>query len=792
MKTEKQQGTLPRVLRTVSLTAVTASFFFAGSGILVAGAQEAATARAPLEEIIVTATRRETSVQDVKYNLSAISGQQIDDLRILNTTDLARWIPGLTIVDQGSRQSNLAIIRGTNVNNVDTTDRNINTNGGTVGTFYGETPLYIDPLLVDMQRVEILRGPQGTLFGSRSLGGALRYIPETPDASEFSTDLHVRSFWLDESDDTSYQGDLTINAPIIKDVLAFRGSIARVENAGFIDYTSVLKEPGVSDPENPADLRTVEDANSEDVTLLRAALLWNITDSIDSTLTYTKQSRDVGGRQVNTQDSFGSGEYEAAYRYEEPNNRDHDIFQLDVNFDFGFATLTSATSFTEYKERGQRDQTDFNLFVFPPFADISGFDGFSVYSTETADTETFTQELRLVSQGESRLTWLAGIFYLDIDEKTTSTETAPGLSDYGNANEFPGFYDDTDVIYAFQGRNKLQETALFGQIGYQFTEAWQATIGGRWFDVENTLDGCTQFPIDFFDAGCEQGDASGDESIFMFNTSYQFTEAMLGYVTVSEGYGLGGSNPVPVCDDPAGNCIAESEAFVDPETVTNYELGMRTAWLNNTLTLNGAIYLMDYENIHVFGPSQVNPAIFITKSAGQAESTGIELELTAALGQFWWTAAGYTYNESELSQDSDGIYNETVKKGDLLPGTPRNQFSWYIANRFPMQNGLDFLFRYGINYTDEVYTKISNGSECCRENGEVLSNFFLHNASIGLAGEKWEATLFADNLTNENATTGVRGDTSIIQSLPDGTQDRRYYQNIIRPRSVGVDLRYRF
>ena len=200
---------------------------------------------------------------------------------------------------------------------------------------------------------------------------------------------------------------------------------------------------------------------------------------------------------------------------------------------------------------------------------------------------------------------------------------------------------------------------------------------------------------------------------------------------------------------------------------------------------------MDYKNIHVFGPSQVNPGIFITKSAGKAESTGIELELTAALGQFWWTGAGYSYNKSELGEDSDEIYDETINKGDLLPGAPRNQLSWYLANRFPMQNGLDFLFRYGMNYTDKVFTKFSDGSECCREDGEVLDEFFVHNSSIGLAGKKWEATFFADNLTNENAYTGLRGDTSNIQTDPvSGIKDRRYYKNIIRPRSIGIDFRY--
>jgi len=799
MKTAKVQGKLPGLLSSVSYTAATSAILLAASGILAVGAQEASGATSQLEETTVTATRRETSVQDVKYNLSAISGQQINDLRLLNSTELARWTPGLTIIDQGSRQSNLAIIRGTNVANVGTSDININTNGGTVGIFYGETPLYIDPLLIDMERIEILRGPQGTLFGSRSLGGALRFIPIKPDASEFSTDLHVRSYWLDKSDDTSYQGDITVNAPIIKDVLAFRGSLARVKNAGFIDYTSVVQEPGVSNPEDPTQLRRVDDANDEDVTLLRAALLWNITDKINSTVTYTGQKRDVGGRQVNTQDSFGSGEYEAAYRYEEPNSRDHDILQLDINVDFGFATLTSATGLAKYEENGQRDQTDLNYFEFPPIdlADIDNFAGFSVFATEAVDADTFTQELRLVSAGETRLSWLAGVFYQDFDEKVSSVETAPGLAAFDTTLALP-YGLISDDVYDFSGRNQLTEAAVFGQIGFYFTDAWQATIGGRWFDVDNTLDNCFGFP--YFDptTTCETGDASGNDTVFMFNTSYAFTDAMLGYVTISEGFGLGGSNPVPVCDDPLAACISVDEAFVEPETVINYELGMRTEWLDNRLVLNGAVYLMDYTNIQVFGPSSVS-GLNITKNAGKAESVGLELELTAALGEFWWLSAGYTYNQSELNADSDGIYfddfgdPEIVKKGDLLPGTPENQLSLFLANRYPMQNGMDFLFRGGMTYTDDVFTKIGNGSTCCRQDGEVLDDFFIFSGAIGLGGDRWEATLFADNLTNENAVTGVRGDRSDIQTDSfSGVKDRRYYHNIIQPRSVGVDLRYSF
>jgi iron complex outermembrane receptor protein len=165
------------------------------------------------DEIVVTATRRDTSVQDVPYNLSALSDADIKTLQIQDLSDIARWTPGLTHVDQGARDANQLIMRGLNASAINAPEFLRNSQGDRVSTYYGEVPVYIDLRPTDLERVEILRGPQGTLYGSRSLGGTIRYIPKAPDSKNFTVDANGRSYGMSESDDMGYDGSITVNAP---------------------------------------------------------------------------------------------------------------------------------------------------------------------------------------------------------------------------------------------------------------------------------------------------------------------------------------------------------------------------------------------------------------------------------------------------------------------------------------------------------------------------------------------------------------------------------------------------
>jgi len=785
-----------------------------------------------IQEIVVTATRRDTSVQNVDFNLSAYPGSQLEQQRIVDQVGLAKTVPGLIAVDQGNRNAPLLIMRGANLDTL-TAGELYQNSGETVSTFYGETPLYFDPLLIDVNRVEVLRGPQGTLYGGRSLGGSVRYMPALPDTQNLSVDVHGRGYAIDESDGGGFLGDITLNAPIIEDVLAFRGSIGYLNEDGFIDYTGVLQDPGTSDPEDPNDVRTVKDANDQKVSQLRLALLWNISDNWSSTLAYTHQTREFGARQVNTKDSYDTGEYEAAYRYLEPNERKNDIFNLMFNGNVGFADFVSTTSYTKFTEDGQRDQTDFwydfyaNLdFDFgDPFTvlsrDIEAWDELSAYTSEDIEEKIFTQEFRLISKTDTNLQWLAGLFYQKIDNDNSTTETLPGLSDWWNTNiagapdeEF--LTDDLeDIGFIGTGDNEFEEIAVYGQLGYNFTEAWQATVGGRYFKTDQDLTICEWYePVkgdtalggSFF--ACEDGGGKADESIFMFNTSYDFSDAAKSYFTVSEGYGTGGENPFITCNgndiNPPG-CIAPGEKDVEPEKVTNYELGARTTWFDSTLRLNAALYYMDWESIQVDGASSEDPSIIITRNGGKATTRGLEAELAYLLGDHWSFSLGYAYTKARFEEDLDvgSVYAfDIIEKGDRLPGSPEHQGNLYVGFDYPISGGLRVKADWLTTAQSDVLTKAGvGGSDCCREDGEALSGFAVHNLGLGLAGDRWEARLFADNLSNKYAETGLRGDLFYVQGNGFGIDNnwgsnpktlRTYHKNMIRPRTIGLDLRWFF
>ena len=204
-----------------------------------AGAEQ----RSMLEEIVVTATRRTESVQDIPINISAFAGTELEQQRIDNLREFARYVPGLTVVDQGPRSGSPVIVRGLNIDHLQVFDGE-NSGGETVATYFGEVPIYIDLDLVDMNRVEVLRGPQGTLYGASTLAGAVRFIPNKPDTEAFDLEVHGRTYSIDEADDLSYVADIMVNAPFA-DNWAFRGVARYMDQSGWIDQPFIIPNADV-------------------------------------------------------------------------------------------------------------------------------------------------------------------------------------------------------------------------------------------------------------------------------------------------------------------------------------------------------------------------------------------------------------------------------------------------------------------------------------------------------------------------------------------------------------------
>jgi len=751
-----------------------------------------------LDTVTVTATRRAATVQDVPLNLTATTALDIEQQHLSNLSDLVKTVPGLYLVDQGGRDANLLTVRGLNTNSLGASEGVGSSGGGVVAQYLGDIPLYLDLRLTDIERVETLLGPQGTLYGAGTLGGAVRYLPVRPQLGETSVQATTGLSSSSHSGDTGMESSAILNLPIGQHG-ALRASFGKYHDPGWVDYDDLVREPGVSNPQPDfgdaddvaANLTRKRDANDLTTSSARVGLRWMFGDAVDANLTYYYQRQESGGRTVNQVDAFGTGRYVSAYRFLEPNDRKSQLLALEVSADLGFATLTSATGYSKYEELGQRDQTDLLLDFQYGYED---FPSFAAYTREEVETRRFTQEVRLVSNDTGPLSWIVGGFYDRSDLTAYSSEFVPGIP------EFWGI-DRPDNLEYFQATfDKPEEKALFGEIGYDFTDKWNVTVGGRWFKYDD--DQKVGFALPLIDGSApdeiaityDPVNVSDKDSIFKFNTSYQFTPKLLGYATVSEGYRSGGANAVPACLDPLPDgqnvCALPNERLIKPDKTTNHELGLRSSWLDNRLVVNGALYYIDWDDVQVAGTT-VNGAIPITVNGAKARSQGVELTTQARLLPDLRLTASYTYNKAELAADAPGIVSgEDAFDGDRLPGSPQHMGNVSLQYTHSLSSGLILGANYSVAAQSDVDSRVG-----LRNGGEVLPGFAVHNASISLSGVAWKVNLYAKNLFDRYAETAVRNTPAYIETIEgDGTSFavRSYSKAMIAPLRVGASFTYYF
>jgi len=773
-----------------------------------------------IERIQVTASRRASTVQEAPINITALDSDVMKEQNISKLTDIARFVPGLSIPEQG-RGGNNIIVRGLNTNHTGP-----DSDGGTVATYFGEIPLAVDVRLVDVERVEVLIGPQGTLYGAGTLGGAIRYIPNKASLDETSFSFTADAFSGAESDDIGGESSFVVNVPLINDELAVRASFNHYNDPGFIDYNYVIKEGGVSNPDNLADTRKVEDANGEKVTTSRIALRWTPTDEVDATLTYLHQKGEFEGRSTTSYQALGPtnplrdqiGKYENAARYEEPDENTDQLLNLDLTVDLGFAELVSATGFSKHKNVGNRDQTD---LLYSLNYSYETFPSFSAYTRETEDDESLTQEIRLVSQGESALSWIVGGYYNKAtDNGGYSAEYTPGYGD------FAGLSSPGDLEYLSFGSGETVEKALFGELSYQINDKLNVTVGARFYEYEIEASSAVSIAywddavipgtLDFAPGEIQSTKDSGDGNLFKFNVSYKFTEDIMAYATVSEGFRLGGTNGIAACPDPLpGNqivCALPDEFSYEPDTTTNYELGFKSTWLNNRFYLNATLFSVDWDNAQVSSAATENGNQPYTTNAGTANSQGVEILTRAMLTDNITAFATYAYAKAELTSDVIGLFDESLLgdpdvspallaeysgfDGDRLPASPEQQFSMgvnYTQDIFD-DKVLDVV--YGLTYQSDILTRTG-----LRNEGEKISGYALSNLSATISAESWSVTLYVDNMFDKYAFTGARstprgtGVTDFPSKIGNSAtvgQIRSYGHYLTAPRTIGLKFNYMF
>lgn len=797
------------------------------SGILSfnASAQEAVDEPVRLEEVVVTATRRSESVMEIPINIAAVGSQEIEALRLTDIDKIARHVPGLTVVDRGPRNGAPdAFVRGLNTSSIGTAF-----SPDTVATYLGDVPMSVDFKPFDLERVEVLIGPQGTLYGQGTLGGAIRYIPRSADLNEFSSEVRVGVSKNGEASDFNTNAGLLLNVPLIPEVLAVRANVDFTKDAGFIDYGFVVREPGVSNPEpdfsNPADvaanLRRVEDVNDEDTVAARLNVRWAPTDSIEANLWYVYQDTNTQGRQINHEESFNTGRFEAGLRVLEPFEYKDEMAALTVSADLGWAEATGVIARSTFESGGQRDQTDL-LLNFQYGYEL--FPSFTAFTREDTDAETDTIELRLASKSEGKLSWVAGYFRSEFQSDTISREFTPGFDQFAVDNLGGVQLRPDSLEYIQLGDNNSTEEAFFGELTWAFNDNFRATLGYRnySFEVDNeggfglplletVFNGNSPTEIDsFIDLGRNQGEDSGD--LFKLNVAWDINDSALVYATYTEGYRNGGVNSVPQCTaEQIGStgqqlCAQPDEVFIDPDTTQNYEIGYKGSFLDNRASATTSLYYVDWTDLQVDTTTALGN-LPITGNGSAAEAIGVEFKGQWQVSDNLYTALSYSYTKAELTARAPGLVgNLDALAGSRLPGSPEHQASFNMTYSTEMFGG-EVDFGYGFTYNGDVYNG-TGGPEDTLETAagapadrqfEALPSYDIHHLSATYIKDKWQVQLYIDNLFDDYYFTSVRSTRRFLQSEAAGPGRsvagktlRTYGRFPGTPQTIGMNFSYKF
>jgi outer membrane receptor protein involved in Fe transport len=774
-----------------------------------------------LEEIIVTATRRESSVHDIPFNISAISGSEISNANIVSSQELLRAMPGITSPDSGERlaeNNNIITIRGLNVD-PSATDRAF-LSDPTVSTYVSDTPIYGNFVLRDVNRIEVLRGPQGTLYGSGSLGGTVRYIFNKPDPSEFNGSVSASYGQSAGSDGNNASLDAVLNIPM-SDTAAFRLVAGRIDNDGVIDYVNVyatdsnnipLAEGGDIVLGGPV-YENKKDADSVEIDYARASLLLSPNDNFEATVTFMTQDGDFGGRRQQTSGPNGWDEYygenEIGAVILEPANTESDMASLEFQYDFGFATLSSSTSTYERSYIGTSDNSGF--FAARGWMYWYGYASFPrpAFAAERQNSEEgFVQELRLASNAnDSKVDWVVGAFYIDQEASAAQQTELRGFQEWhmaadpdgdGVSDDFGyigGYYDlSNNVSFDWTYDSDFQDFALFGEVTWHASDAVDVTLGARRFDNEHSVTSQTAFPIWFLANPVVSETNEDDDILLKANISWQASDDTMVYGTISEGYRRGGTNAAPVRPDVSYPNDPEWGSF-GSDSVVNFEIGVKGRAENLSYTI--AAFNVDWDDpqLNVATPEG---AYYAVANGDEARSRGLESEFRWQVNENFRLSGGYTYVDAKLTKDlllhdasdlTDGKSELRATKGARMPVTAEHTINLAGTHSLELNNGLSLMTRVDGYYQSDVANSILN----IDPNWDAeLGGFSLWNLSVALSSDNWSVGLYAKNIFDEDGTVAIYKE-EYMTSAPGlnffGTGQKDF---IARTRTISLAATYRF
>jgi outer membrane receptor protein involved in Fe transport len=779
----------------------------------------AADAATTLETVTVTAERRTENILDVPYNISAVGGDTLANNHVLDSAELMRSIPGVSVVDRGDRNAstvNGIRIRGLNVDSSALGDYSVSA-AATVSTYVNDTPLFANFLLTDISRVEVLKGPQGTLYGSGALGGTVRYILNKPELGVFSASLGASVSNVEGSGSVGLSGTGIVNIPL-GDTLALRITATRNQFPGVTDYTNLYVLDSTGAPaapsgvlSNDASYTVKKDADFAHQTYARAALLWKPSASFDATATFAIQSDDFGGRRGMSLGTDGFGvpykDSQIGSAQLEPATRDVYLGALEANLDLGFATLTSSTSY--YNHHGEITSENTGFYAQNEW--LHDFYYNYPRPLATADRhygdKAFIEEVRLVSESGGPFDYIIGLYYQNQQLLSTQDSYLKGFKRWWDA-AYPAFAAAviSDQDYLYRHNEEFTEKAVYGNLTYHFTDALQVTGGFRYFEDRSSavVHQETGLYSSIFDSSTSSGVVTGSKILFKGNASWKFNDDALLYATVSQGYRRGGTNATPTT-----GYFAESAAWLTykPDTNVNYEIGVKGRW--NDITYNIDAFYVDWKNPQ-FNTATTFWGFFAVQNAPSATSKGVEAQIDGYAGDNLHYGLGYTFTDATLGADlysADG-FSFINSKGAQLPGAPRHVVTAALDYTTPTLFDISTTFHLDGYYQSSMYNSLSC-STCALNfvppiingvpayNGQPkffahLPGYMLWNVSARMEFDaNWDASLWVKNVFDAHAVSGVYTDAYMGTS-----PGQNYYGNGSKaltalPRTVGITLNYK-
>jgi outer membrane receptor protein involved in Fe transport len=804
-------GDLP-MPRTVpaGLTAAVMSLLIPAHASLAASA--VTTNPGELDEIVVTAEKRESTVQQTAISMTAISGELLQEHGVQTVEDLMGTVPGVSIRTAGPGQTEYEM-------------RGLASSGGStavVGFYLDDTPLaastqagtgrtVIEPDLFDLNNIEVLRGPQGTLYGAGSMGGTIKLVSNPPKLGAFESAISADASQTDGGS-TNGGGSLMLNFPI-GDIAALRLVNTDKYISGWIDR-KVVADPttGVfpfptglgagcgssfyfcnrGDVANATVLKDIKGSNLERYFSSRATLLVKPSEALSVTGTLLYQRIDADGYNA-YQGPPGSSSLAIfqPYDLQTPYYSSFKLASLNVTYATDVASVTSSTSYWQRQSVQNQDSTEAlqDLFNFTQFIPVT--------FQEQDSTQQLSEELRVASNGSGPLQWVGGIFITNLHSGLITVNQNPAFATatvctlpYSggscpagqayNPNNGGAAANPNGIIFDANNPNVTKQQAVFGEVSYKFTPDLKLTTGLRFykFQVTNLTDqsglgGATG------NATPSLGSASGSGSGVLpkVNLAYTPTDDLTVYGTVSKGSRPGGVNiaiPLTLCGPGSGTYYVTSEPnYFGPDSVWSFELGEKARFADRRVTVNADVFYIKWIDIQQV--ANLSCGFTYQSNAGQAKSYGPEFEVAAKLTDALTAELSGAYTQAFINDPNP---SSGIAPGTRILNVPKYTGSLALSYETMLGDQLR-----GTARISDAYVGPSEDTGYYRE---TISPYALVDARAGIGKNRWTTYLYANNLTNKHA--GMTINNTVF-----GWQGPTFTQfTTNQPRTVGLQYQTKF